>query len=451
MLIRKQSTGLSLSMITVMSLSFTAVATTPARAETAWEQQWHLDAMHAEEMWKSSTGKGLTVAVVDSGVDKNVTSLRGQVLDGIDYSKGEGDEHTDWGDHGTRMAALIAAVGTGGKNSGAYGLAPGVKILPIRMPAEREGEMGLLPTHGEAKRAAKKMAVAIRFAADSEAKIISVSMGGPAGHPELTAAVKYALEKGKLVFAAAGNKGHVTNALSYPAATPGVIGVAGVDRNAEPYKKSQWGPQIDLAAPGVDVVSACPNSSGLCKGSGTSMATALASASAALLWSQHPDWTNYQVLRVLLQTASGNEKGLSRDDVVGYGVVRPRIALTEPGDPGPADEYPLPDLGGKAPESASPQASEPAKSSAEPTAAAAASDGDSSGGSVPTVGIAIGVGAAVLVGGAVAVWAVRRRRSNAAPTAFTPSAPYVGQPPYPPSAAPPPHRGHPSHGHDRRA
>ncbi|MGW4362567.1 type VII secretion-associated serine protease mycosin [Streptomyces californicus] len=453
MRISRQRAGLRFALTAAVSLVLAGVAATPVHAETSWEQQWHLDAMHAKEMWKTSTGRGITVAVVDSGVDKNVTSLRGQVLDGIDYSKGEGDEHTDWGDHGTQMAALIAAAGNGGKNSEAYGLAPGAKILPIRMPAEREGEMGLLPTQGEAKRAARKMAVAIRFAADSEAKVINISMGGPAGHPELTAAVKYALGKGKLVFAAVGNKGDVTNALSYPAATPGVIGVAGVDRNAKPYRKSQWGPQIDLAAPGVDVVSACPNSSGLCTGSGTSMATALASASAALLWSQHPDWTNYQVLRVLLQTASGNDKGLSRDDVVGYGVVRPRIALTEPGDPGPADEYPLPDLGGKAAESASPEVSEPAKGSAEPTAAAAAAGEGGGGGGVPTVGIAVGVGAAVLLGGAAAVWAVRRRRSDAAPTGVTPAPPYGGQSPYPPSTVPPPHQGyaHPSHDHDRRA
>ncbi|WP_078883227.1 MULTISPECIES: type VII secretion-associated serine protease mycosin [unclassified Streptomyces] len=449
MQISSQCAGKRLTLAAVIGLALASIAATPAHA-AVWEQQWHLDAMHAKEMWKKSTGKGVTVAVLDSGVDKNLTDLHGRVLEGVDYSVQTGDEHTDLEGHGTQVASLIAATGARGSDAGAYGLAPGAKILPIRLPYAYED------LTGREKGFTEKMAMAIRFAADSDAKIINISMGGPRDNPKLADAVKYALEKGKLVFAAVGNGGKLRNDVEYPAATPGVVGVAGVDRHAKPYEKSQWGPQVDLAAPAVDIVSACPGSEQICTGSGTSMATALASASAALLWSQHPDWTNYQVLRVLLQTASGNEKdGWGRDDVIGHGVVRPRIALTEPGDPGPADEYPLPDLGGKAAESASPEASEPAKGSAEPTAAAAAAGEGGEGGGAPTVGIAVGVGAAVLLGGAAAVWAVRRRRSDAAPTGVTPAPPYGGQPPYPPSTVPPPHQGyaHPSHdhGHDRRA
>ncbi|MFH8435920.1 type VII secretion-associated serine protease mycosin [Streptomyces sp. NPDC018007] len=398
--------GQRFALTTVMGLVLTGVATAPAHAETAREQQWHLDAMHAEKMWRTSTGEGITVAVLDSGVDKNAVDLRGQVLDGTDYSEQKGDEHTDLVEHGTQMAALIAATGASGKDSGTYGLAPDAKILPIRLPYEWERGAGKEGGFTE------KMSLAIRFAADSDAKIINISMSGPMSNPKLTAAVNYALGKGKLIFAAVGNSGDLRNETRYPAATPGVVGVAGVDRHAKPYKDSQWGPQVDLAAPAVDVVSACPDSSQICGGDGTSMATALASASAALLWSQHPDWTNYQVLRVLLQTASGNDKGLSRDDVIGYGVVRPRIALTEPGDPGPADEYPLPDLAAKAPAPSSSQPSKAAKDSAEPAAGPAASGDDDGDGDTATVGIAIGAGAAVLLGAGVAVWAVRRRRSR---------------------------------------
>ncbi|MFD9416308.1 S8 family serine peptidase [Streptomyces goshikiensis] len=74
---------------------------------------------------------------------------------------------------------------------------------------------------------------------------------------------------------------------------------------------------------------------------GTSSASALASASAALLWSAHPDWTNNQVLRVLLNTAGKPKDGAERNDYIGYGVVRPRVAVPNPGDPGPANEFPL--------------------------------------------------------------------------------------------------------------
>ncbi|MFI2355431.1 MULTISPECIES: type VII secretion-associated serine protease mycosin [Streptomyces] len=431
----RQPARLRHAMTAVMGLVLAGVATVPAHAETVREQQWHLDAMHAEEMWKTSTGEGITVAVIDSGVDKSVADLRGQVLNGVDYSGKEGDEHTDQAGHGTGMAALIAATGARGKTSGSYGLAPGTKILPIKMPYGKEGTLW---TKSQAKKYAADMALAIRFAADSDAKVINVSMANPgADRPELTAAVKYAVGKGKLIFAAVGNSGDVKNEKEYPAATPGVVGVAGVDQNAKPVKDSQWGSQIDIAAPGKDMVSACAGGTQLCDGTGTSGASALTSASAALLWSQHPDWTNNQVLRVLLQTASGNEKGLSRDDVIGYGVVRPRIALTDPGDPGPADEYPLPDFTYEDTKSPSPQPSKPAEGSAQPTTAPTASDDDSN---APTVWIAAGIGTAVLLGAAIAIPILRNRRSHAAPPPVTPPAPYGGQPPHhPPTFTP--HQG----------
>ncbi|MFG3407257.1 type VII secretion-associated serine protease mycosin [Streptomyces sp. NPDC048142] len=431
----RQPARLRHALTVVMGLVLAGVATPPAHAETVREQQWHLNAMHAEEIWNTSTGEGITVAVIDSGVDKTVADLRDQVLDGIDYSGKEGDEHTDQAGHGTSMAALIAATGARGKNSGSHGLAPGTKILPIKMPY---GKTGTLWTKSQARKYAADMALAIRFAADSDAKVINVSMANPgADSPELTAAVKYAVTKGKLIFAAAGNSGDVKNEREYPAATRGVVGVAGVDQNAKPVKDSQWGSQIDIAAPGKDMVSACAGGTQLCDGTGTSGASALASASAALIWSQHPDWTNNQVLRVLLQTASGNEKGLSRDDVIGYGVVRPRIALTDPGDPGPANEYPLPDFTYEDTKSPSSQPTKPAESPAQPKTAPTGSDDDSN---APTMWIAAGIGAAALLGAAVTALVVRNRRGRATPAPAAPPAPYGGQPPHFPPAFTP-HQG----------
>ncbi|MGW0701870.1 type VII secretion-associated serine protease mycosin [Streptomyces sp. NPDC002867] len=439
----RQPARLRHALSAAMGLVLAGVATVPAHAETVRDQQWHLDAMHAEEMWKTSTGRGITVAVIDSGVDKNIADLRGQVLDGVDYSGKEGDEHTDHEGHGTSMAALIAATGARGKVNGSYGLAPGTKILPIRMPYGTE-DYGKVNAKA---RYSKYMAQAIRFAADSEARVINVSMGNAntpgakdVDTPELTDAVRYALGKDKLIFAAVGNKGDTTNFVEYPAATPGVVGVAGVDEKAEPVKSSQWGPQVDLAAPAKDVVGACTGGTQLCGGTGTSNATALASASAALLWSQHPDWTNNQVLRVLMQTASGNEKGLSRDDVVGYGVVRPRIALKNPGNPGPAAKYPLPDFTYEDAKSPSPESPKASDAHARPSTAPLASDDDSS---ATPLWIAAGIGAAVVLGATVAVPVIRNRRRTAPPTpaaaALHPygvGQPYYVQPPLPPNTAP---------------
>ncbi|WP_369364019.1 type VII secretion-associated serine protease mycosin [Streptomyces sp. CG4] len=435
----------------VLGLLLVGVGSTPAYADSVRARQWHLDAMHAEEMWKISTGRGITVAVIDSGVDDSLADLKGQVLVGKDYSSQHGDEHTDLDGHGTGIAALIAATGARGPSNGSYGLAPGAKILPIRMRYATE-DYGSVDNKAEFSRI---LSQAIRYAADSKAQIINMSLGSsdaPGTHnvetPQLAAAVKYAISKGKLLFAGAGNTGDTSNVLEYPAATPGVVGVGAADENAKVASFSQRGPQVDLVAPGTDMIHACPGGSEICKSNGTSDATALASASAALIWSEHPTWTNNQVLRVMLNTASKPAGGEKRSDYVGYGGVRPRVALENPGDPGPADEYPLPDLAAAAAKSPSANASQPAgsadagKSDAKPqTAAGKASDeGDTS------LWVGLGIATAALLGTAITVPILRARRRRAAPTPagpptppgypppYAPQVPYQQQPPYHSSA-----------------
>ncbi|MGW1936775.1 type VII secretion-associated serine protease mycosin [Streptomyces goshikiensis] len=377
----------------LVGLLLAGVAATPAHAETIREQQWHLDAMKADDIWKISTGKGVTVAVIDSGVGR-VPELEGQVLPGKDYATSgyEGDERTDYENHGTGMAAIIAASGKHPSGNGAFGLAPGAKILPIRVPHEG----GSSPS----------WSVAIRYAAESDAKIINVSMVTATESPELREAVAYALSKGKLIFAGVGNYGNSTNETFYPAATPGVVGVGAVNADGSAIDISQHGPQVDMTAPGIDISSACAGKTGVCKSTGTSDATALVSASAALLWSAHPDWTNNQVLRVLLNTAGKPKDGAKRNDFIGYGVVRPRVAVPTPGDPGPANEFPLPDLAA-AEASASPSPSADVKTPESGKPAPAPQVEAKKGGNLPW--IALGLGACVIIGGAVATVVVRRR------------------------------------------
>ncbi|MFB6632663.1 type VII secretion-associated serine protease mycosin [Streptomyces sp. NPDC056362] len=387
------------------------IASVPAHAENFRAQQWHLDAMGAEEIWQLSTGKGVTVAVIDSGVDRSNPDLRGRVLEGKDFAPGEsGDEFTDYLGHGTGMAALIAGTGARDGGNGAFGLAPGAKILPVRVPGLDEGDGSMAESDEEFNRVVPQ---AIRYAADSGAKVINVSLGATAGSQALTDAAKYALDKGSLVFASVGNSGDRGNGVEYPGATPGVVGVGAVDNKAQHLPKSQHGPQVDVVAPGKDMVHACGGGTGMCKSTGTSDATALASAAAALLWSKHPDWTNNQVLKVMLDTVAKPKDGEKRSDFVGYGAIRPLRTLKTPGDPGPADVRPIDDLAeaatvtpsasGSAPADQAPSPSAPAPA---PAAQASEADGGGSG-----LWIGLGIGAVVLVGAAVAFTVIRSRRS----------------------------------------
>ncbi|MGQ4515753.1 type VII secretion-associated serine protease mycosin [Streptomyces sp. DW26H14] len=426
--------GVKAVVTSVVGAALLAMGAGPAQADSVRQSEWHLDAMESSAAWKYSTGLGITVAVIDSGVDKNLPDLRGQVLNGKDFSSKPGNEYNDLGNHGTEIAALIAGTG----RYGGWGLAPGAKILPIRFPyVEERVAQG-------SKTFAQDMSAAIRYAADSKAKVINISVGDANGNgPELDSAVKYALDKGKLLFAAVGNSGEGQNRPEFPAATPGVVGVGGLDRKANQLPLSNTGPQVDISAPAQDITSPCPSSTNGCVGSGTSSATALTSASAALLWSKHPDWTNNQILRVLLNTASGPITGPRHNEQIGYGAVRPLVALKNPGNPGPADVYPLPDLAASEKKSGDPSASASASAGAPAAggsdsgkqshspAATAASDSGSGG----STGLWIGIGAAVVVVvAAAAAFAVSRVRRKARAAGAPPQ-----QPPYAYTTAPQPY------------
>ncbi|WP_347269227.1 type VII secretion-associated serine protease mycosin [Streptomyces sp. WAC00263] len=393
-----------------MGLLLVGIAATPAYAESIREREWHLTAMKAEQMWQTSTGKGITVAVIDSGVNANLPDLKGQILPGMDEAPDSpGDEHTDYEGHGTGMALLIAGTGKANGGAGTFGLAPGAKILPVRTPDR--GLDGVRYT----KEFSETVSRGIRYAVDSGAQVINISMAVPEGSEQLTAAVKYALDKGSLIFAGVGNNGSEDkgNPVEYPAATPGVVGVGAVGKDLRKTTESEYGPQVDMAAPGEEMYSVCPNGAGLCRSHGTSDATALASASAALIWSKHPTWTNNQVLRVMLNTIGRPTDGAKRNDSIGYGIVRPRIALQNPGNPGPAHAYPLPDFPATASTSPSPGAAASEEPSAPAKYGKAAAEASSKGNDRSILWIALGVGAVILGGAVTAAVIGKRRRSIA--------------------------------------
>ncbi|MEU6618384.1 S8 family serine peptidase [Streptomyces parvus] len=382
-------------------------AAQPAAADTQ-SKQWYLASMQAEDMWKVTTGEGIKVAVVDTGVNSSTPSLRGQVLKGVDVTGAPGDETDDYHGHGTTMAELIAGTGKGG---GLKGLAPGAKIIPVRMSdagfmAKRNTVIG-------------DMSKAIRAAADSEAQIINVSMGSDLFVREGQEAVKYAQSKGKLVMASVGNEGHERNWQQYPAAYPEVVGVASADRDGKVSFYSQHAGTVDVASPGSDVPGWCDNSfKSYCDGDGgTSAATAIASASAALIWSLHPDWTANQVLNVLFDTAGRDWEDGVRSKYLGHGLIRPSMnVLKGKGDPGPPDISPLTKEKTTGPaKSSEPSSSksgspQPAKNGEAVDKAVAVKESNSSD-SGNQLGLILGVAAAVAVLGGVAYAVVRKRKA----------------------------------------
>lgn len=410
--------------------------------------QWHLDAMHAPEMWKISTGKNVTVAVIDTGFKLDHPDLEGQFLEGKDFTRKAAGVGTYTKGHGTAMASLIAGTGKSDGGKGAYGLAPGAKILPLKIA--NGGEDGA--SNSEFM---DEVGQAITYAVENGAKVINISQGGdaayddPASVEKLNKILAWARAKGSLVVASVGNSRQAGNPVETPGALPNVVGVGASDRDGVATSESEYGPQVALVAPGMDMIEACTGPTGYCKSHGTSDATALVSASAALVWSVHPEWTANQVLRVLLNTAGKPQDGSTRTDYVGYGTVRPRIALTTPGDPGPADVSPLPadvapptsapspTAGASAPPSSRPSPTEGSTDVAvgAPTSQPKADASSGSGGSaLPIVG---GVVAALVVVAGVVFAVVRRRRRPAAAEPPAPVPPMPAQQPAPMPPAPP--------------
>jgi subtilisin family serine protease len=295
-----------------------------AAASDAQSRQWYLQPMQAEQMWKHSTGEGVKVAVIDTGVNPHTDSLEGQVL--VDevpgaVAYGASDDYTG---HGTSMAELIAGTGADG---GIKGLAPGAKIVPYRIHLK-----GLTGAEDKKKTALPEQA--IKAAADTDAKIISMSFGAPTYDPDIEEAVIYAASKGKMLIAAVGNDGGTSDGgiIGYPASAPYVVGVSSMDKDSNISEFSSHGNYVDLVAPGEDMPGYCrPSFESYCHGlEGTSASAAIASASAALIWSAHPDWTANQVTRALIDTASRKWPKDDPTQYAGYGTVRPRVVLENP-------------------------------------------------------------------------------------------------------------------------
>ncbi len=206
-----------------------------------YPKQWHMRQIGMPEAWKLADGNGVIVAVLDTGVGFEAYKKFYELPDlkGIEWvkpynfvanNKHAADDHG----HGSHVTGTIAQVTNNGL--GVAGIARNVKIMPLKV----------LSAGGSGSVAG--IADAIRYAADNGAKVINMSLGGAFPSKVLEKAVKYAFDKGVTVICAAGNDGK--GKVGYPAAYPGAVAVAATQDDEATTFYSNWGKEIDLAAPG---------------------------------------------------------------------------------------------------------------------------------------------------------------------------------------------------------
>ncbi|MEV1178458.1 S8 family serine peptidase, partial [Nonomuraea sp. NPDC049784] len=272
------------------------------------QQQWVLDALNVEQAWSVTKGEGITVAVVDSGVDGHIKELKGRVSDGPDMTSGAVSRQMPPGRHGTAMAGLIAA---SGEDDGLVGIAPKAHILSLPMVTDDDPELGVPPVQDDEQISESPLARALRYAANHGAKVVSMSIGSYGPLRSEREAVSYALGKGVVLVAAVGNDGltsyakqNGTSYWSFPAGYPGVIGVAATDKQGKRATFSSDNLSVLVAAPGVGVP-VVKRKSGYELSEGTSSAAALVAGVAALIKSRYPDLPPEQVAQALASSARG--------------------------------------------------------------------------------------------------------------------------------------------------
>jgi len=285
------------------------------------KDQYHLDKVNVFAAWDLSQGKGVTVAVLDTGVDLGHPDLKGNLVGGYNAIS-KTNNPKDMNGHGTHVAGIIAAVTN--NSQGVAGVAPGAKIMPIKVLGENGGgDLGSIVD-------------GIQWATDNGAQVINMSLGGPIESPSWSEAVKYAAKKNVVVVAAMGNERDAGNPMNQPAATPGVIAVGATDPDDKITTFSSFGEWISVSAPGFAIKSTFPTYS--CETykafkknpeyfpaetkialkysaiSGTSQASPVVAGVVALMKAKNPAITSAMVRKALMSTAVDlGTKGFDED------------------------------------------------------------------------------------------------------------------------------------------
>lgn len=271
---------------------------------------WAVSAYGIPELWAKTHGKGVTVAVIDSGVAPHPAIQN--VVDRRNFSSDS--EVFDTLGHGTHVAGVIGAA-----SGPCKGIAPECEILSLKVL----GHSGMGSN--------QSVAEAVRFSAEAGVDLICMSLGSPAPSDVLHQALQMAYKAGVIVVCAAGNDGGPVN---YPAAFSETIAVGAVDRHGAICEFSSRGKEIAVAAPGQDITSTWVGN-GYATISGTSMAAPFVTGVLALYLSANPDATHSQVMDALAKSCRDvGDPG--RDSVYGWGLMNPQnlikpLAKPEPG------------------------------------------------------------------------------------------------------------------------
>ncbi|WSG10999.1 S8 family serine peptidase [Micromonospora sp. NBC_01739] len=361
--------------------SANAEVSQPDGASLIRSDQWHLSYLDIQRAHLVSQGEGATVAVLDTGVDSH-PDIQRNLLPGRSMITDPNGGNTDPNGHGTAMAGLVAAHGSN-NNLGALGIAPKAKILPVTTSDSKN--------IGDADR----LALGIEYAVSQRANVISIS-GGGGSSTALLRAIQEARAANVVIVAAAGNTPPDSSVI-YPAADSGVIAVGGIGRDGAHAATAMTGPQIDIVAPSVDIYSIDAGGK-YRRSTGTSNSTAIVAGAAALVRAKYPYLPADEVAHRL--TATAIDKGPpGRDDQYGYGVIDLVAALT-------AD---VPPRGFESVPATSPDAAGPTTAAADGPRAEGGGDGAAAVRGWVTLGVLLAAG------GAWALFARHRRRSDDPP------------------------------------
>jgi major intracellular serine protease len=291
---------------------------------------WGLAAYRVPDHWKSTRGLGVRVAVLDTGIDANHPDLATAVETARDFTRSPRG-FVDSQGHGTHVAGTIAARQN---DVGVVGVAPQCRLLVAKVL----GDDGSGTSH--------QVAAGVDWAVACGADILSMSLGSPDASPNIAAAIDRAVAAGRFVICAAGNDGR-DDAVNYPARWESTIAVGAVDRQGSVARFSSRGPQVDVCAPGADVLSTFP-AGRYARLSGTSMATPFVTGVVALMLAKHRQHggatpvRNVADLREHLRRTATDAGPTGRDPAYGFGLVNPDALLAE-APPAPPPFPPAPD------------------------------------------------------------------------------------------------------------